>query len=81
MGIRPLRPDQQFRDDGLGGVLTPFPVVPLEPLRISQHFSQEKFDLAVQAAQIVVCPALNGIQNVLVDPQQERLAIAHGRYW
>ena len=56
-GIRPLLPERQFRDDGSGRVLTPFAVGHLDPLRISQHLSQEEFDLAVQAAQIVVCPA------------------------
>src|SRR3989304_4535487 len=39
---------------------------------------QQELDLAVQAAQVVVCPALNGVEHVPVDPKQERLAVRHG---
>ena len=39
---------------------------------------QDELDLAVQAAQVVVCPALNGLEHVAVDPKQERLPVGHG---
>jgi hypothetical protein len=48
--------------------------------RLLQRTTQDEFDLAVQAAQIVVCPALNGLQHVAVDTEEERLPISHGSY-
>ena len=36
--------------------------------------------MAVQAAQIVVCPALNGLEHVAVDPKEKGLPLSHGRY-
>ena len=50
------------------------------PSRLFQRPPQQELDLAVQAAQVVVCPALNGVEHVAVDPKQERLAFGHGRY-
>ena len=41
---------------------------------------QEELDLAVQAAQVVVCPALNGVENLAIDANQERLALGHWSY-
>jgi hypothetical protein len=48
------------------------------PSRFLERSAQEKLDLAVQAAQIVVCPALNGLEHVAVYPQKERLTVRHG---
>jgi hypothetical protein len=45
-----------------------------------QRTPQQELDLAVQAAQIVVCPALNGVENLAIDSQEERLAVGHGDY-
>ena len=50
------------------------------PSSFFQRPTQQKLDLAVQAAQVVVCPALNGLEYVAIDPKQERLALSHGRY-
>jgi hypothetical protein len=50
------------------------------PPGFSQRFSEQEFDLAVQAAQLVVCPALNGVEHVLVDPKEKRFPIRHGTY-
>jgi len=36
------------------------------PSRFLKHTPQQELDLAVQAAQIVVCPALNGIEDFAV---------------
>src|SRR4030095_2999101 len=47
------------------------------PSSFLQRASQQKLDLAVQAAQVVVCPALSGVENLAVDSQQEWLALAH----
>jgi hypothetical protein len=52
----------------------------LQTARLSKRAAQEKFDLRVQAAQIVVRPALNGLEYLPVDPEQKRLPLSHGRY-
>jgi hypothetical protein len=41
---------------------------------------QQKFNLAVQAAQLIVCPALNGVEHLFIDSKQERLSVRHGAY-
>jgi hypothetical protein len=41
---------------------------------------QEELDLRVQAAQVVVRPALDRVQHRWVDPEQERLALGHAPY-
>ena len=41
--------------------------------RILQRAAQEKLDLGVQAAQVVVRPALHALEHVLVDAQKKRL--------
>ena len=43
-----------------------------------QRPPQQELDLAVEAAQVVVCPALNRVEHLAVDPKQERLALGHG---
>jgi hypothetical protein len=48
-----------------------------QSFRFLQRFPQQKLDLAVQAAQVVVCPALNGVKDVSIDPKQERFPIRH----
>jgi hypothetical protein len=50
-----------------------------EALRPStrQRPPQQELDLSVQAAQFVVCPALNGVENVAIDSQQEGFAFGH----
>jgi hypothetical protein len=53
--------------------------LPVSP-RLLQRPSQEELDLAVQAAQVVVCPALNGLEDLAVDPQEKGFAIRHGGY-
>jgi hypothetical protein len=45
-----------------------------------QRVPQDELDLAVQAAQVVVRPALNGIEYVAIDPEQKGLPFSHGRY-
>ena len=39
--------------------------------------AQEELDLRIEAAQIVVRPALDGVQHRWVDAKEERLAIGH----
>ena len=53
------------------------------PSPLFQRPPQQKLDLAVEAAQIVVCPALNRVEHIAVDPQQERLSFGHAvdLYW
>ena len=36
----------------------------LRPAGFSQRLSEQELDLAVQAAQVIVCPALNGVEHV-----------------
>jgi len=50
------------------------------PAGFPQRLSEQEFDLAVQAAQVIVCPALNGVEHILVDPKQEWFTIRHDAY-
>ena len=50
------------------------------PSHLFQRTPQQELDLAVQAAQVVVCPALNGVEDLAVDSQEERLTLGHGDY-
>jgi hypothetical protein len=63
---------------------TPSLLFPLRCLLLAstilQRTPEQKLDLAVQAAQIVVGPALNGLEHLAVNPQQEGFAIGHGVY-
>ena len=43
-----------------------------------QDSPQQELDLRVQAAQVVVGPALERVEDVAIDPQQERLPVGHG---
>lgn len=44
---------------------------------VAQRASEQELDLAVDAAQLVGCPALDGVEGLRVQAQQERLAIRH----
>jgi hypothetical protein len=46
-----------------------------------QRIAKQILDLAVQAPQIVVRPALHGLEQARIDTQQERLSICHDIYW
>ena len=48
-----------------------------EPAFLLQHLAQHELDLRVERAQIVVGPALDGVEHLRVDAQQEGLALAH----
>lgn len=54
-----------------------FPFLEIAP-RLPEHTPQQELDLAVQAAQIVVCPALNGVEYVAVYAHEEGLPVRHG---
>jgi len=54
---------------------------PPKPARLPQRAPEEELDLRIEAAQVVVRPALDGLEDVSLDPDQEGLAIGHGRYW
>ena len=41
---------------------------------------QDELDLRVEAAQIIVRPALHGVEHGRIDTKQERLAIGHDGY-
>ena len=45
-----------------------------------QRPAKEELDLAIEAAQIVIRPALEGLQQGRIDAKQERFAIGHGSY-
>ena len=50
--------------------------------RLLGRAAQEELDLRVQAAQIVVRPALDGVQHGGVDTKEKRLALGQGlRFW
>ena len=69
----------------LVSLLCVLPLLILLPLRRQLHTPfhqcrpQHVLDLPVEAAQLVVCPALQGVHDLAVDAQQEGLAIRHGR--
>jgi hypothetical protein len=44
------------------------------------RFTQDELDLPVEAAQIVVRPALERSQQGRVDTKQEGLSLSHGTY-
>src|SRR4051812_34732049 len=44
----------------------------------AQRFTQQKFDLGVQAAEVVVRPPLHGVEYGRIRSQQEGLALGHG---
>lgn len=46
-------------------------------MRIAQRLSQQEFDLPVQAAQIIIGPLLDGVQNGWVDAEKKGLALRH----
>jgi hypothetical protein len=47
----------------------------------TQGPAQKVLDLAVEAAQFVACPQLQGLDDLRVDPEKERLPAGHGGYW
>lgn len=53
-------------------------VPPLQPVAIKQRPPQDEFDLRIQAAQIVICPALDRFQHGRVDAEKEGFALGHG---
>jgi hypothetical protein len=55
--------------------------VPVRQNRANGGFSaQDELDLAVQAAQIVVRPALERFQQGRIDTKEKRLALSHETY-
>ena len=44
----------------------------------AQRLAQDELDLRVEAAQIIVRPALHRVEHGAVDPQEERLPLRHG---
>jgi hypothetical protein len=44
---------------------------------VLQHAAEDELDLPVQAAQVVVRPALEGVEDVAIDPQQKRFPLSH----
>ena len=45
--------------------------------RLLEGAAQEELDLRVEAAQIVVRPALDGLQQGWINTKQERFSISH----
>jgi hypothetical protein len=43
--------------------------------RLVQRSPQDELNLTVQAAQVIVCPALNGVEHLAIGTKQEWLAI------
>ena len=50
-----------------------------QPPGLLRRAAQQELDLRVEAAQIVVRPALDGVQHRGVDPKEERFTIGHDR--
>ena len=44
---------------------------------VLQRPAEHELDLAVQTAQLVVRPALNGVEHLAVDPEQEWFPFSH----
>jgi hypothetical protein len=47
------------------------------PARLLERAAKHEFDLSIQAAQIVVGPALQRVEHGAIDPEQKRLAFGH----
>jgi hypothetical protein len=45
--------------------------------RFAERSAQYELDLSIEAAQVIISPALDGGQDIRVDPQQECLAFSH----
>jgi len=45
--------------------------------RLLEGAAQEELDLRVEAAQIVVRPALDGLQQGWINTKQERFSVSH----
>lgn len=52
-----------------------------QPTVLLERAPKNEFDLRVQAAQIVVRPALHGLQQRRVHAQQKRLPLRQPGYW
>ena len=52
----------------------------LEPPGILEGPAQEELDLRVEAAQIVVRPALDGFQHRRIDTKQKGLTVGHASF-
>lgn len=50
------------------------------PARILHRPPEQKLDLRVEAAQLVVGPALDRVEQVRIDTKQKRASVGH-RYW
>src|ERR1044071_8949032 len=48
-----------------------------QPPGVPQRASQHEFDLTVQAPQVVVCPTLQGVEEIRIHAQQEGPALRH----
>ena len=55
-------------------------VAPLRAACLLDRFAQHELDLPVEAAQIVVRPALKGLQQSGIDAKQEWFAFGHSSY-
>jgi hypothetical protein len=44
----------------------------------SQRVAKEELDLGVQAAQVVVGPALNALEDARIDTKEEGFPVRHG---
>ena len=50
----------------------------LQPARFTQRAAEEKFDLRIQAAQIVIRPSLHRFEQLGIDAKEKRLPLRHG---
>jgi hypothetical protein len=61
---------------GSGASLSPHIVARLTAA-LDQRSTKDKLDLTVEAAQVIVGPALQRVEHRLVDPQKKGLAFSH----
>ena len=76
---RGLRTDRSFAHVfvAVAGFLRSIRSLPWQPAGPSQRIAQDELDLRVEAAQIVVRPALHRVEHGAVDPQEEGLPFGH----
>jgi hypothetical protein len=79
-GFPPRLAGLGFGRVGLVGLVGLVGRVGLRAARLLDRPAQDELDLPIQAAQIVVRPALEGLQQGRVDTKEKRLTFGHGIY-
>ncbi len=80
--MSPAEKGQKLRKDCLSGFRRPLgsSLVVAGAPGLGERPSQDEVDLAVEATEIVVGPALERLEEGRIEPEEERFSIGHGGY-